>query len=188
MSYTHFTLKETKYLQKLLSEGLSFRKIAAILERSPSTISRMQPKPDRLQKRRWKVYRSKASVLIMVLSFLSSESQKRICIPLSALPSHTTPDSGEQMRTQTTLSDFSSQRVLTSGQLQMKMCSLSKISLITVPENVLVGKHQLKSFLKVLHLLDNLPSFCSTVNRQHNISQMDITSSCSPMLTDKIFP
>lgn len=48
MSYTHFTLKETKYLQKLLSEGLSFRKIAAILERSPSTISRMQPKPDRL--------------------------------------------------------------------------------------------------------------------------------------------
>ena len=40
MSYTHFTLEERKYLQKLLSEGLSFRKIAAILERSPSTISR----------------------------------------------------------------------------------------------------------------------------------------------------
>ena len=40
MSYTHFTLKERKYLQQLLSEGLSFRKIAAILERSPSTISR----------------------------------------------------------------------------------------------------------------------------------------------------
>lgn len=40
MSYTHFTLDERKYLQKLLSEGLSFRKIAAILERSPSTISR----------------------------------------------------------------------------------------------------------------------------------------------------
>lgn len=40
MSYTHFTLEERKYLQKLLSEGLSFRKIASILERSPSTISR----------------------------------------------------------------------------------------------------------------------------------------------------
>ena len=40
MSYTHFTLKERKYLQELLSEGLSFRKIAAILERSPSSISR----------------------------------------------------------------------------------------------------------------------------------------------------
>lgn len=40
LSYTHFTLEERKYLQQLLSEGLSFRKIAAILERSPSTISR----------------------------------------------------------------------------------------------------------------------------------------------------
>ena len=39
-SYTHFTLSERKYLQQLLSEGLSFRKIAAILERSPSSISR----------------------------------------------------------------------------------------------------------------------------------------------------
>ena len=40
MSYKHFTLEERKYLQQLLSEGLSLRKIAAILERSPSTISR----------------------------------------------------------------------------------------------------------------------------------------------------
>jgi len=40
LSYTHFTLNERKYLQKLLSEGKSFREIAAILERSPSTISR----------------------------------------------------------------------------------------------------------------------------------------------------
>lgn len=40
MSYTHFTLEERKYLQKLLSEGLSFRKIAAVLERSPSSVSR----------------------------------------------------------------------------------------------------------------------------------------------------
>lgn len=40
MSYIHFTLKERKYLQELLAEGLSMRKIAAILERAPSTISR----------------------------------------------------------------------------------------------------------------------------------------------------
>ena len=40
MSYTHFTLEERKYLQQLLSEGYSFRKIAEILERSPSSISR----------------------------------------------------------------------------------------------------------------------------------------------------
>jgi len=40
LSYTHLTLNERKYLQQLLSEGYSLRKIAAILERSPSTISR----------------------------------------------------------------------------------------------------------------------------------------------------
>lgn len=40
MSYTHFTLSERKYLQELLSEGLSLRKIAATLERSPSSVSR----------------------------------------------------------------------------------------------------------------------------------------------------
>ena len=40
LSYKHFTLEERKYLQQFLSEGYSFRKIAAILERSPSTISR----------------------------------------------------------------------------------------------------------------------------------------------------
>ena len=40
LSYTHFTPEERKYLQQLLSQGLSFRKIAAILERSPSSISR----------------------------------------------------------------------------------------------------------------------------------------------------
>ena len=40
MSYTHFTLEERKYLQELLSKGNSIRKIAAILERSPSSVSR----------------------------------------------------------------------------------------------------------------------------------------------------
>lgn len=39
-SYTHFTLDERKYLQQLLSEGLSFRRIADILGRSPSSVSR----------------------------------------------------------------------------------------------------------------------------------------------------
>ena len=40
MSYTHFTLEERKYLQQLLNEGYSFRKIGAILGRHPSSISR----------------------------------------------------------------------------------------------------------------------------------------------------
>ena len=40
LSYTHFTLDERKYLQKLLSEGLSIRKISEILERAPSSVSR----------------------------------------------------------------------------------------------------------------------------------------------------
>ncbi len=40
MSYAHFTLSERKYLQELLAEGLSLRRIAAILERSPSSVSR----------------------------------------------------------------------------------------------------------------------------------------------------
>ena len=40
MSYTHFTLTERENLQQLLNEGKSFREIAEILGRSPSTISR----------------------------------------------------------------------------------------------------------------------------------------------------
>lgn len=38
--YKHFTTDERKCLQQFLSEGLSFRKIADLLERSPSSISR----------------------------------------------------------------------------------------------------------------------------------------------------
>ena len=38
--YKHFTTEERKCLQQFLSEGLSFRQIADLLERSPSTISR----------------------------------------------------------------------------------------------------------------------------------------------------
>lgn len=40
MSYTHFTLDERKILEGLLSQNLSFRKIAKIMGRAPSTISR----------------------------------------------------------------------------------------------------------------------------------------------------
>ena len=40
MSYVHFTLDERKYLLLLLKEGHSIRKIADILGRSPSSVSR----------------------------------------------------------------------------------------------------------------------------------------------------
>ncbi len=40
MSYTHYTLDERKYLQELLSQNYSFRKIAEFLGRSPSSVSR----------------------------------------------------------------------------------------------------------------------------------------------------
>ena len=39
-SYIHFTHDERVCLQNLLSKGKSFREIASILGRSPSTISR----------------------------------------------------------------------------------------------------------------------------------------------------
>ena len=39
-SYTHFTSKERECLQKLLAKDMSMRKIADVLERSPSSISR----------------------------------------------------------------------------------------------------------------------------------------------------
>ena len=40
MSYTHFTLSERESLQFFLNQGKSFREIAKIMGRSPSTISR----------------------------------------------------------------------------------------------------------------------------------------------------
>ena len=39
-SYTHFTLEERKYLQKLLAEGYGIRKAAYALGRAPSSVSR----------------------------------------------------------------------------------------------------------------------------------------------------
>ena len=38
--YKHFTTEERKCLQQFLKDGLSFRKIADLLERSPSSIGR----------------------------------------------------------------------------------------------------------------------------------------------------
>ena len=40
MSYVHFTLPERKYLQELLEQGYSVRKIARALGRAPSSVSR----------------------------------------------------------------------------------------------------------------------------------------------------
>ena len=40
LSYTHFTLEERKYLQELLAQGYSMRKIASFLGRAPSSVSR----------------------------------------------------------------------------------------------------------------------------------------------------
>ena len=40
MSYTHFTLSERICLQEFLNQGKSFREIAKLMGRSPSTISR----------------------------------------------------------------------------------------------------------------------------------------------------
>lgn len=40
LSYTHLTLSEREYLQELLGRNLSIRKIAELLDRNPSTISR----------------------------------------------------------------------------------------------------------------------------------------------------
>ncbi|MBQ8260595.1 MAG: helix-turn-helix domain-containing protein, partial [Clostridia bacterium] len=40
LSYKHFTLTERNILQQFLNEGKSFREIARLMERSPSTISR----------------------------------------------------------------------------------------------------------------------------------------------------
>lgn len=40
LSYTHFTLEERKYLQELLAQGYSIRKISSFLGRAPSSVSR----------------------------------------------------------------------------------------------------------------------------------------------------
>ena len=82
MSYTHFTLDERKYLQKLLAEGCKIRQIARILERSPSSVSReirrnrsehpRQPSDNRFNYNHWR-----ATILA---------TRRKRCRRLTALP------------------------------------------------------------------------------------------------------
>lgn len=62
--YTHFTLTEREYLQQLLSEGKSFREIAKILDRSPSSISREVTRNFSKKKKRYNAWR--ATVLYII--------------------------------------------------------------------------------------------------------------------------
>ena len=71
MSYTHFTLNERKFLQELLSEGKSFRKIAEILGRNVSSVSRevkrnqsKQPKKKSNNKFRYHAWRAQTLYII----------------------------------------------------------------------------------------------------------------------------
>ena len=63
-SYTHFTLSERNYLQQLLSEGKSFRKIAEILGRSPSSISREVKRNFSKKKKRYNAWRATTLYII----------------------------------------------------------------------------------------------------------------------------
>lgn len=58
MSYTHFTLTERNILQQFLNEGKSFREIARLMERSPSTISREVKRNFSKKKKRYNAWRA----------------------------------------------------------------------------------------------------------------------------------
>ena len=62
--YTHFTLSEREYLQQLLSEGKSLRKIAEILGRSPSSISREVKRNFSKKKKRYNAWRATTLYII----------------------------------------------------------------------------------------------------------------------------
>ena len=64
MSYTHFTLTERYSLQQLLNEGKSFREIARILGRSPSTISREVKRNWSKKKNRYNPWRATTLYII----------------------------------------------------------------------------------------------------------------------------
>ena len=63
-SYTHFTLSERNCLQQLLSEGKSYREIAKILDRSPSTISREVKRNFSKTKKRYNAWRATTLYII----------------------------------------------------------------------------------------------------------------------------
>lgn len=63
-SYTHFTLSERNCLQQFLSEGKSYREIARILGRSPSTISREVRRNYSQKKKRYNAWRATTLYII----------------------------------------------------------------------------------------------------------------------------
>lgn len=63
-SYTHFTLSERICLQQLLSEGKSYRNIAKILGRSPSSISREVKRNFSKKKNRYNAWRATTLYII----------------------------------------------------------------------------------------------------------------------------
>ena len=63
-SYTHFTLSERNCLQQLLSEGRSYREIAKILDRSPSTISREVKRNFSQKKKQYNAWRATTLYII----------------------------------------------------------------------------------------------------------------------------
>ena len=62
--YTHFTLSEREYLQQFLKEGKSFREIAKLLGRSPSTISREVRRNFSKKKKRYNSWRATTLYII----------------------------------------------------------------------------------------------------------------------------
>ncbi len=62
--YTHFTLTERNCLQEYLREGKSFREIARLMDRSPSTISREVKRNYSKKKKRYNAWR--ATVLYII--------------------------------------------------------------------------------------------------------------------------
>ena len=62
--YIHFTLSERNCLQQLLSEKKSYREIAKILDRSPSTISREVKRNFRKKKQRYNAWRATTLYII----------------------------------------------------------------------------------------------------------------------------
>ena len=64
MSYTHFTLTERFCLQEFLEEGKSFREIARLMGRSPSTISREVKRNWSKKKNRYNPWRATTLYII----------------------------------------------------------------------------------------------------------------------------
>ena len=64
MSYTHFTLSERFCLQEFLNQGKSFREIAKLMGRSPSTISREVKRNFSKKKKRYNAWRATTLYII----------------------------------------------------------------------------------------------------------------------------